>query len=131
MIVARSFARIHETNLKKQGVLPYVFRLPALLPLGSRLTFESSLCQSSLWFADKADYSKISAGDNVETLGVKALLEGDFTSPIVLRVTKPDGLVVDIPTKHTMSVDQVGWLNAGSALNLVKQVKAAAQQAAL
>ncbi|CED85427.1 aconitate hydratase [Phaffia rhodozyma] len=101
LIVARSFARIHETNLKKQGVLP-------------------------LWFADKADYSLISAGDQVETIGVSSLVAGDLSTVISLKVTKPDGQVLEIPTKHTMSKDQVDWLRAGSALNLVRQVKAAA-----
>ncbi|KAL7416700.1 aconitate hydratase [Mrakia frigida] len=100
LIVARSFARIHETNLKKQGVLP-------------------------LWFADKADYLKISAGDNVETVGVASLVQGDVDSVITLRVTKKDsGEVIEIPTKHTMSTDQILWLKSGSALNLVKEVKA-------
>lgn len=100
-----SFARIHETNLKKQGILP-------------------------LWFADKADYAKIDAGDKVETVGVASLISGDLSSIITLRVTKADGSVVEIPTKHTMSEDQVAWVKAGSALNLVREVKAAAAQQA-
>lgn len=100
LIVARSFARIHETNLKKQGVLP-------------------------LWFADKADYLKISAGDNVETVGVSDLVQGDVDAVIRLRVTKKEsGEVMEIETKHTMSRDQIRWLKSGSALNLVKEVKA-------
>jgi homoaconitase len=93
LIVARSFARIHETNLKKQGILP-------------------------LWFADKADYSKISAGDKVQTEGLKALLDGK-DGQVTLRVTKPSGEVFSIPTKHTMSPDQLNWLRAGSALNFI------------
>ena len=44
-------------------------------------------------------------------------------------MTKPDGSVIEVPTKHTMSVDQVGWLKAGSALNLVREKKAAAAEA--
>ena len=100
LIVARSFARIHETNLKKQGVLP-------------------------LWFADKADYSKIEAGDQVETVGVAELVKGDVDAVIRLKVTKKEsGEVLEIPTKHTMSADQIRWLKSGSALNLVKEIKA-------
>jgi aconitase A len=96
MIVARSFARIHETNLKKQGVLP-------------------------VWFADKADYAKISAMDTVETEGLDTLLGGDVNAQVTLRVTKPSGEVLRVPTKHTMSVDQLNWLRAGSALNYIAQ----------
>ncbi|THH31988.1 hypothetical protein EUX98_g2192 [Antrodiella citrinella] len=92
MIVARSFARIHETNLKKQGVLP-------------------------LWFADKADYSRIGSGDIVETHGLANLLNGSYDAEIALKVTKRNGEIFTIPTKHTMSKDQLKWLRAGSALN--------------
>lgn len=100
MIVARSFARIHETNLKKQGILP-------------------------LWFADKSDYSKISAGDKVQTEGLKELLEGK-DGQIRLKVTKPSGEVVYVDTTHTMSADQLNWLRAGSALNYIgEQARAA------
>jgi len=95
MIVARSFARIHETNLKKQGVLP-------------------------LWFVDTSDYSKIGSGDTVETVGLEGLLSGDSPTPIHLRVTKRSGETFEIPTKHTMSADQLNWLRAGSALNYIR-----------
>ncbi|KAI0768450.1 aconitate hydratase [Trametes elegans] len=97
MIVARSFARIHETNLKKQGILP-------------------------LWFVDKADYSRIGSGDVVETLGLADLLEGRDTSDraIRLRVTRRNGETFEIPTRHTMSADQLKWLRAGSALNHIR-----------
>ncbi|KAF7306693.1 PH domain-containing protein [Mycena indigotica] len=95
MIIARSFARIHETNLKKQGVLP-------------------------LWFVDKNDYSRIGSGDDVKTVGVSQLLSGNISATIKLRVTKANGDVFEIPTKHTMSEDQVRWLQAGSALNYIR-----------
>ncbi|KAJ7042504.1 aconitase family-domain-containing protein [Mycena alexandri] len=95
MIVARSFARIHETNLKKQGVLP-------------------------LWFADKADYSLIGSGDVVETVGLAELLKNTPGAEIKLKVTKRDGQVIEIQTKHTMSADQLKWLEAGSALNHIR-----------
>ena len=74
-----------------------------------------------LWFANKSDYSKISAHDQIETIGLKSLLSGESIgeSGIKLRVTKPSGEVVEIETKHTMSPDQVEWLRAGSALNYI------------
>ncbi|KAF5355703.1 hypothetical protein D9756_003945 [Leucocoprinus leucothites] len=95
LILARSFARIHETNLKKQGILP-------------------------LWFADKIDYSRVGSGDILETEGLTDLLEGNSDATIVIKVTKPDGEVFRIATKHTMSTDQVKWLRAGSALNYIR-----------
>ncbi|OCH96568.1 aconitate hydratase [Obba rivulosa] len=95
LIVARSFARIHETNLKKQGILP-------------------------LWFADKNDYSRIGAGDVVETIGLADLLNGAPDASIKLRVIKRNGDVFEIPTRHTMSSDQLKWLRAGSALNYIR-----------
>ncbi|QRV76719.1 aconitate hydratase [Ceratobasidium sp. AG-Ba] len=102
MIVARSFARIHETNLKKQGVLP-------------------------LWFADKADYGKIKSGDHIETVGLANVVSGESGAQIKLRVTPRDGGVpFDVTTRHTMSVDQLKWLQAGSALNYIRDSRAAA-----
>ncbi|KAH9937522.1 aconitate hydratase [Fomitopsis serialis] len=95
MIVARSFARIHETNLKKQGILP-------------------------LWFADKADYARIGSGDVVETLGLADLLNGVPDAIIKLKVTRRNGDIFEVPTKHTMSSDQLKWLRAGSALNHIR-----------
>lgn len=95
MIVARSFARIHETNLKKQGILP-------------------------VWFTDKNDYSRIDAGDVVETVGLTDLLNGVPDASIKLRVTKRNGDVFEVATKHTMSSDQLKWLRAGSALNHIR-----------
>ncbi|KAI6045014.1 hypothetical protein EDC04DRAFT_2865497 [Pisolithus marmoratus] len=95
MIVARSFARIHETNLKKQGVLP-------------------------LWFADTADYSRVGSGDTIETMGVATLLGGDPNAAIKLRVLKRSGEVIEIPVKHTMSADQLNWFRTGSALNYIR-----------
>ncbi|TFK76898.1 aconitate hydratase [Pluteus cervinus] len=98
MILARSFARIHETNLKKQGVLP-------------------------LWFADKADYAKIGSGDTVETLGLTDVFNRVPGSEVKIRVTKRSGETFEISTKHTMSEDQLNWLRAGSALNHIRSQK--------
>ncbi|KXN89832.1 putative aconitate hydratase 2 [Leucoagaricus sp. SymC.cos] len=95
LILARSFARIHETNLKKQGILP-------------------------LWFANKADYTRIGSGDIVETEGLADLLEGNSNVMITIKVTRPDGEVFRVATKHTMSADQVKWLRVGSALNYIR-----------
>ncbi|PBL00810.1 aconitate hydratase [Armillaria gallica] len=97
MIIARSFARIHETNLKKQGVLP-------------------------LWFADKADYSRIGSGDIVETVGLSDLLQGGTRNTIEIKVTPRNGEPFTVLTRHTMSVDQLKWLRAGSALNHIRSV---------
>lgn len=98
MIIARSFARIHETNLKKQGVLP-------------------------LWFANKEDYGRIGSGDVVETVGLADLFEGKPGAEVKVNVTKPDGTTFQIPTKHTLSADQLNWLRAGSALNYIRSVQ--------
>jgi homoaconitase len=95
LILARSFARIHETNLKKQGVLP-------------------------LWFLDKADYSKIGSGDVLETIGLSDVFEGKRDACVKVRVTKLDGTTFEIVTKHTMSADQLKWLKGGSALNYIR-----------
>jgi len=95
LILARSFARIHETNLKKQGVLP-------------------------LWFVDKTDYSKIGSGDVLETIGLSDVFEGKRDACVKVRVTKLDGTTFEILTKHTMSADQLNWLKAGSALNYIR-----------
>lgn len=97
MIIARSFARIHETNLKKQGILP-------------------------LWFVDKADYNKINSGDSLETIGLANLLNGEQKPTITVRVTKRSGEIFDVQTKHTMSADQLKWLRAGSALNHIRSM---------
>ncbi|KZV77022.1 aconitate hydratase [Peniophora sp. CONT] len=99
MIIARSFARIHETNLKKQGVLP-------------------------VWFADKNDYTRIDSGDIVETHGLTDLLNGTPDAQITVKVTKRSGETFDIATKHTMSADQLKWLRAGSALNHIRSTLA-------
>ncbi|KAH8120263.1 aconitate hydratase [Phellopilus nigrolimitatus] len=95
LIIARSFARIHETNLKKQGILP-------------------------LWFIHNNDYSRIGSGDIIDTVGLKDLLDDIPGARIRLKVTKRDGETFEIPTRHTMSSDQLKWLRAGSALNCIR-----------
>jgi homoaconitase len=94
IILAKSFARIHETNLKKQGVVP-------------------------LTFTDEADYEKIQACDSVDTVGLYDVLKNGGKGEITLKVTKKDGDAFDVLVKHTLSKDQSGFILAGSALNLL------------
>ena len=95
IILAKSFARIHETNLKKQGVVP-------------------------LTFANKEDYDRISACDHVATRGLFDVLQHGGEGVISLVVTKKDsGDKITIPVKHTLSKGQCGFILAGSALNLL------------
>ncbi|WVO18161.1 aconitate hydratase, mitochondrial [Cryptococcus depauperatus] len=94
LIIARSFARIHETNLKKQGILP-------------------------LWFVDKDDYNKISAHDKIGTKGLTEVMAIKGGNIITVVIEKPTGEKVNITTRHTLSKDQVEWLRAGSALNWI------------
>ncbi|KAL2178049.1 aconitase family-domain-containing protein [Thermothelomyces heterothallicus CBS 202.75] len=97
LIVCKSFARIHETNLKKQGVVP-------------------------LTFADPADYDRIGAGDEVATLGLYDMLQRGGKGDVRLRVTKrATGEVFEVPVKHTVSQDQAKFILAGSALNLLSR----------
>ncbi|ANZ76961.1 BA75_03889T0 [Komagataella pastoris] len=99
-ILVKSFARIHETNLKKQGMLP-------------------------LTFADEADYDKLSAGDKLETTNLIDMLEkgGDNGGIINIKVTKRTGETFEVPCKHTMSKDQVEFFKAGSAINYIGRLK--------
>jgi aconitate hydratase len=92
-VVVKSFARIHETNLKKQGMLP-------------------------LTFADPADYDRISGDDTVAIVGLASFAPG---SPLTLRVTPADGSAAfDITVNHTFNEQQIEWFKAGSALNAMR-----------
>ncbi len=91
-VIARSFARIHETNLKKQGLLP-------------------------LTFADPADYDRVQADDRVAIEGIAGIRQGRAPT---LVLTHQDGTVERIATRCTSSPDQFGWFEAGSALNLIR-----------
>jgi len=88
-IIARSFARIHESNLKKQGVLP-------------------------LTFADPADYDRISGDDRITITGITEFKEG---VPFKCTVTKKSGEKFEITLNHTLNNGQFEWFKAGSALN--------------
>ncbi|KAF7550979.1 hypothetical protein G7Z17_g5326 [Cylindrodendrum hubeiense] len=96
VVLTKSFARIHETNLKKQGVVP--------------LTFEN-----------EADYDRIGAGDEVATVGLLEMLQNGGKGEVQLRVTKAAGDEFLIPTKHAVTKDQAGFILAGSALNLLSK----------
>ncbi len=101
-IIVRSFARIHETNLKKQGLLP-------------------------LTFVDPADYEKVREDDRFALRGAATLAPG---SRVTLDLTHADGTVESIPLAHTFNAEQIEWFKAGSALNLIRSKAAAAAAAA-
>ena len=88
-VLVRSFARIHETNLKKQGVLPLTFAAPA-------------------------DYDTFEQGDRVSITGLYTLEPG---KPVTVQIKKADGRVVTIQARHSMTREQIAWFRAGSALN--------------
>ena len=91
-ILVRSFARIHEANLKKQGVL-------------------------ALTFANPDDYERILVDDKVDILGLADLAPG---KPVTVRITHWDGATTEIQTTHTMSDEHIAWFRAGSALNVLR-----------
>ena len=91
--IARSFARIHETNLKKQGMVP-------------------------LTFADPADYDRIQEADRLSVLDLDALAPG---TQVVVKVTPAEGDEWTFATNHTFSEDQIEWFKAGSALNVIRR----------
>jgi aconitate hydratase len=92
-VLARSFARIHESNLKKQGVLP--------------LTFE-----------DPADYEKVRETDRVSVTGLARLAPG---SPVTVVLHHADGSREELRARHTLSAEQIRWFRAGSALSVLRQ----------
>ena len=91
-ILVRSFARIHETNLKKQGML-------------------------GLTFADPADYDKIQEDDSIDINGLTEFTPG---KPLTLVLNHADGTTDEFPVNHTYNAGQIEWFKAGSALNLIK-----------
>lgn len=93
-IIVKSFARIHETNLKKQGMLP-------------------------LTFANASDYDKIQPTDKISLLGLAQLAPG---KPLQCEIKHKDGKVDKITLNHTMNEQQIEWFKAGSALNRMKQL---------
>jgi len=93
-IITKSFARIHETNLKKQGMLP-------------------------LTFADKADYDKIRPDDKISITGLTTFAPG---TPLTAVLTHADGSQESIVLNHTFNQQQIEWFKSGSALNRMKEL---------
>jgi hypothetical protein len=102
-IIVRSFARIHETNLKKQGML-------------------------ALTFVDPADYDKIRPSDKVDIKGLEAFAPG---KNLTLVVKHADGKTEELELAHSFNEGQIEWFKAGSALNLVRVALGAARGRAL
>ena len=92
-ILVKSFARIHETNLKKQGIL-------------------------ALTFNDKSDYDKILENDTFNILGLKEFCPNQNLN---CEIIHSDGTKDIIELKHTYNKNQIEWFKAGSALNLIAQ----------
>ena len=95
-VLVRSFARIHETNLKKQGML-------------------------ALTFADKSDYDKIQEDDTINFIDLTEFAAG---KPLTLEFVHADGSKDLIKANHTYNDAQIDWFKAGSALNLIKKQEA-------
>ena len=92
-VLVKSFARIHETNLKKQGML-------------------------GLTFANEADYDKVQEDDTINFLDLDQFAEG---KPLNIEFVHADGSKDVIVANHTYNEAQIGWFRAGSALNLIKE----------
>jgi aconitate hydratase len=92
-VIVKSFARIHETNLKKQGVL-------------------------TLTFSNNEDYSKILEDDKIDIVGLKEFTPG---KQITIVLNHSDGKQENIIAKHSYNEPQIGWFKAGSALNIIKK----------
>ncbi len=92
VVLVKSFARIHEANLKKQGILPLVFE-------------------------DKNDYEKIEQFDKM-TIG--SLKDIAVDTPVEIILEKENGETETIKANHSLSEDQIAWFFAGSALNYIK-----------
>jgi aconitate hydratase len=92
-VIVKSFARIHETNLKKQGML-------------------------ALTFVNKADYDLVRQDDHVDILGLENMAPNSRLT-VVLR--HADGTSHQFEVQHSYSAQQVEWLHAGSALNLIRK----------
>ena len=91
-VIARSFARIHETNLKKQGLLALTFR-------------------------DPADYERIREGDRISLVGLSDLAPGVV---VTAYVKHSDGTSDTLALNHTFNAAQLAWFRAGSALNALR-----------
>ena len=97
-VLTKSFARIHETNLKKQGML-------------------------ALTFADKTDYDKIQEDDTIDIVGLVTFTAG---TPLSLVLNHADGSWDTILVNHTYNDQQIEWFKAGAALNIIRRKAAEA-----
>jgi aconitate hydratase len=91
-VLVKSFARIHETNLKKQGML-------------------------ALTFADKEDYAKILEDDTIDIVGLTAFAPN---RPLTIVLHHADGSEQTIVVNHTYNEQQIEWFKAGGALNIIR-----------
>ncbi len=91
VILVKSFARIHETNLKKQGMLP-------------------------LTFINKEDYNKVQEDDNIDIIGLTTFAPAQNLTVVL---NHKDGSKDSFEVKHSFNASQIGWFKAGSALNLI------------
>ena len=96
IVIARSFARIHETNLKKQAVLPFTF-------------------------ANKADYDKIQEGDIFCLESFKDIVPAKENKSIFIKITHKDNTENTVELKHTLNAEQIQWFHEGSSLNYLKK----------
>lgn len=92
-VIVKSFARIHETNLKKQGML-------------------------GLTFVNKDDYEKIQEDDRIDILGLTEFTPGQ---PLTVRLHHANGTQEDIFVNHSYNEQQIAWFQAGAALNIIRQ----------
>ena len=91
-IIVKSFARIHETNLKKQGML-------------------------ALTFAEKADYDKVQEDDTIDIIGLTTFTPG---TSLTMILHHRDGSEDRVPLNHTYNQAQIEWFKAGGALNIIR-----------
>jgi aconitate hydratase len=96
-VLVKSFARIHETNLKKQGML-------------------------ALTFVNKDDYNKIQEDDAIDILGLTEFAAG---KNLTIQLTHKDGSVESFEVAHTYNNQQIEWFKAGGALNIIRKSQAA------
>jgi aconitate hydratase len=92
-VLTRSFARIHESNLKKQGILPLTFTNPS-------------------------DYDKVEEKDLVSIVGLGGLSPG---KEVEVKLHHADGTTETLKVRHSMNEEQIAWFKAGSALNVLKK----------
>lgn len=92
-VLVKSFARIHETNLKKQGML-------------------------ALTFANKEDYNKIQEDDTIDIVGLTTFAPN---KPLTMVLHHKDGTEESFPVNHTYNEQQIEWFKAGSALNIIRR----------